>query len=89
MNDVWNAVGIVQGNSIENAGYNTQKPKVLLERIIKASSNKGDLVADFYCGSGTSMIVAKELNRQYIGCDINQRAVDITNKRLDDYNPLF
>ena len=72
----------VQGK--ERVGYDTQKPKALLERIIKSSSNEGDVVADFFCGSGTSMVVAKELGRQYIGCDINPRAIDITNKRLDE-----
>ena len=88
MRDVWEMKFLSCKNK-ERVGYDTQKPKALLERTIKASSNENDLVADFYCGSGTSMIVAKELNRQYIGCDINQRAVDITNKRLNDYNPLF
>ena len=63
-------------------GYDSQKPKSLLERIIKASSNEGDVVADFFCGSGTSLVVAKELGRKYIGCDINPRAIEITNKRL-------
>jgi adenine-specific DNA-methyltransferase len=62
--------------------YDTQKPKALIERIIKASSNEGDIIADFYMGSGTSMVVAKELNRQFIGCDISQKAVDITNQRI-------
>ena len=64
--------------------YDTQKPKALLERIIKMLSNDGDLVADFFCGSGTSMVAAKELGRQYIGCDINPRAVEITNQRLNE-----
>lgn len=64
--------------------YDTQKPKQLLERIIKASSNEDDVVADFFCGSGTSLVVAKELGRKYIGCDINPRAVEITNKRLNN-----
>lgn len=63
-------------------GYSTQKPKALLERIIKASSNENDIVADFYMGSGTSMVAAKELNRKFIGCDISQKAVDITNNRI-------
>lgn len=62
--------------------YPTQKPKALIERIIKASSNEGDLVADFYAGSGTTCVVAKELKRNYIGCDISQSAVDISNSRL-------
>lgn len=68
----------------ERIGYDTQKPKALLERIIKASSNEGDIVADFFIGSGTTMVVAKELNRQYIGCDTNPRAVEITNTRLEE-----
>lgn len=67
----------------ERVGYDTQKPKKLLEKIIKGFSNKGDIVADFFCGSGTTMVVAKELGRQYIGCDINSRAVEITNERLE------
>ena len=67
----------------ERNGYSTQKPKELIERIIKASSNEGDLVADFYMGSGTSMVVARELNRQFIGCDISEKAVEITNQRLE------
>lgn len=66
--------------------YDTQKPKSLSEVIIKASSKEGELVADFFCGSGTSMVVAKELGRKYIGCDINPKAVEITNKRLIDMN---
>ena len=83
INDVWNDVGIVQGNSIENTGYSTQKPKALIERIIKASSNEGDTVADYYLGSGTTAVVCKELNRNFIGCDINPKAIEITNARLD------
>ena len=73
----------VRKDGSEKTGYATQKPKEIPERIIKASSNEGDLVADFYCGSGTSLVVAKELSRNYIGCDINQRAVDITEERLN------
>ena len=71
-------------NKESKVDYNSQKPKALLERIIKASSNEGDVVADFFCGSGTSMVVAKELGRNYIGCDINPRAVEITNERLNN-----
>ena len=61
--------------------YATQKPKALIERIIKASSNEGDLVADFYMGSGTTAEVCDNLNRSFIGCDINSTAIDITLKR--------
>lgn len=68
--------------SRERVGYDTQKPKALLERIVKMGSDEGNIVADFFCGSGTSLVVAKELGRQYIGCDINPRAIKITNERL-------
>ena len=61
--------------------YSEKHPKIL-ERIIKASSNKGDLVGDFYCGSGTTFAVAKSLNRNFIGCDINADAVRISRQRL-------
>ena len=61
--------------------YSEKHPKIL-ERIIKASSNEGDVVADFYCGSGTTLDVANELNRKYIGCDINANAVKISKERL-------
>ena len=67
-------------------GYDTQKPKALLERIIKASSNKVDIVADFFCGSGTTGVVAKELGRNYIMCDINPRAIEISEQRLKEVN---
>lgn len=70
--------------SSEKLGYATQKPKALIERIIKASSNEGDTVADFYMGSGTTAEVCKELNRNFIGCDINHRAVEITLQRLNN-----
>ncbi|KKN27090.1 hypothetical protein LCGC14_0868130 [marine sediment metagenome] len=66
----------------ERLNYPTQKPEALLKRIIKASSDEGNLVADFFCGSGTTCVVAKELNRNFIGCDISSKAVGITNKRL-------
>ena len=61
--------------------YSEKHPKIL-ERIIKASSNENDVVADFYCGSGTTFAVAKSLNRNFIGCDINADAVRISNERL-------
>lgn len=81
LNNTW-----VDIPSSKSRDYDTQKPKSLLERIIKASSNEGDIVADFFMGSGTTMVVAKELGRQYIGCDINPRAIEITEKRLNELN---
>ena len=85
MTDVWD-IPTLNNMAKERTGYNTQKPKELLERIIKASSNEGDVVADFFCGSGTSLVVAKELGRNYIGCDINPKAIEITNNRLMEIN---
>lgn len=62
--------------------YRTQKPIELIKQIILMASNEGDTVADFYLGSGTTAIVCKELNRNFIGCDINQKAIEITKERL-------
>ena len=68
--------------SAQNLGYPTQKPEALLERIIKASSNEGDLVADFFCGSGTTAAVAEKLGRRWIACDLGRYAVHTTRKRM-------
>ena len=66
----------------EEVGYPTQKPEKLLERIIKASSNEGDLVGDFFCGSGTTLAVAEKLGRKWIGSDLGKFAIHTTRKRL-------
>lgn len=66
----------------ERTGYPTQKPEALLDRIIRASSNPGDLVADFFCGSGTTPLVAARLGRRFIGLDATWRAIHTTRKRL-------
>ena len=79
LGDVW-YFNFAQGK--ERVGYDTQKPIELLKRIILSSSNEGDIVADFFMGSGTTIFVAKELNRNYIGCDINPKSIEITNQRL-------
>lgn len=84
--NIWDDINRISGNGKENVDYFSQKPKKLLERIVNAFSNKGDVVADFFCGSGTSLVVAKELGRNYIGCDINPRAIEITENRLKDIN---
>ena len=81
LSDVWE-IPFLSTVSKKRTGYPSQKPEALLERIIRASSNEGDLVADFYCGSGTTLAVAKRLGRQWLGCDINPEAVAITEKRL-------
>lgn len=63
--------------------YPTQKPNELLKIIIETSSKENYLVADFFMGSGTTSVVCKELNRNFIGCDINMRAIDIANERMN------
>ena len=73
----------MQQHHPDRTGYYSQKPKALIERIIKASSNEGDLVADFYMGSGTTAEVCKDLNRKFIGCDLNPKAIEITKARLN------
>ena len=78
LQDMWDDCGTMKGGS----GYPTQKPEALLERIIKASSNPGDLVADFFCGSGTTLAVAERLGRRWLGCDLGRFAIHTTRKRL-------
>jgi len=68
----------------KKTNYPTLKPEALLERIIRASSNEGDIVADFFCGSGTTLAVAEKLGRRWIGCDISKYAIHVTRKRLLD-----
>jgi DNA modification methylase len=82
--DVWNDIYSYQTTtrSKEYCGYPTQKPEKLLERIILASSNENDLVADFFCGSGTTPVVAKKLNRRWLGVDNNPRAIEFCLNRL-------
>ena len=80
--DVWEI--ILANRDGQRTGYATQKPELLLKRIINASSNENSIVADFFCGSGTTCAVAKKLHRCYIGCDISQKAIDITEKRLSN-----
>lgn len=70
LGNVWE-ISFLNSQSKERLGYATQKPKALIERIIKTSSNEGDLVADFYAGSFTTAEVCKDLKRNFIGCDIN------------------
>jgi len=79
---IWNDISLVQGNSREKVDYPTQKPEALLERIIKASSNEGDLVADFFCGSGTTAAVAERLGRKWIVSDLGKFGIHTTRKRM-------
>ena len=82
IDDVWDDIPSLQGNSSERTDYDTQKPEALLERIIKASSNEGDLVADFFCGSGTTGAVAEKLGRRWIMADLGRFAIHTSRKRL-------
>ena len=81
LNDWWADVYVIQDHS-QRVGYPTQKPEALLERIIKASSNPGDIVFDCFMGSGTTQAVAMKLGRRFIGADINLGAIQTTTKRL-------
>jgi DNA modification methylase len=80
--DVWSDIQSIQSDAGERVGYATQKPEALLERIIKASSNKDDLVADFFCGSGTTGAVAERLGRRWIMSDLGRFAIHTSRKRL-------
>ena len=81
MPDMWE-ISMINPVGKERIGYPTQKPEGLIERIIKASSNKGDLVADFFCGSGTTAAVAEKLGRKWIVTDLGKFAVHTTRKRM-------
>lgn len=80
--DWWTDIYRLQGNSLEKVDYPTQKPEALLERVIKASSNEGDLIADFFCGSGTTTAVAEKLCRKWIATDLGKFAIHTTRKRM-------
>lgn len=81
VDDAW-LMPFIAAPSHERTGYPTQKPIIVLERIVKALSNPGDLVLDCFVGSGTSVVAAQKLGRRWIGCDINKGAIQTTAKRL-------
>src|SRR3989339_140151 len=80
--DIWVDINLTNPMAKERVDYPTQKPEALLERIINASSNEGDLVADFFCGSGTTAAVAEKLGRKWIVSDLGKFAIHTTRKRL-------
>ena len=82
VDDIWTDIFPVNSQALESCNYPTQKPESLLERIIKASSNEGDLIADFFCGSGTTLAVAEKLGRKWIGSDLGKFAIHTTRKRM-------
>ncbi|MGD9984700.1 MAG: DNA methyltransferase [Porticoccaceae bacterium] len=80
--NIWDDIDMINAMGVERLGYATQKPEALLERILKASSNEGDLVADFFCGSGTAAAVAEKLGRKWIATDLGKFGIHTTRKRL-------
>lgn len=82
VHDVWTDVSVLNSAAEERVDYPTQKPEALLERIILASSNEGDLVSDVFCGSGTTAAVAEKLGRKWIVADLGKFAIHTTRKRL-------
>ncbi|MCX6004788.1 MAG: site-specific DNA-methyltransferase, partial [Chloroflexi bacterium] len=87
LQDIWVDIPPVNPQARERLGYPTQKPEALLERIIAASSNEGDIVLDPFCGCGTALIAAQKLNRRWIGIDITHLAIGVMKWRLDKMFP--
>lgn len=87
LDDVWLGVEPLRSWNKEKLGYPTQKPQVLLERLISVSSNPGDVVLDPFCGCGTAVHAAQKLSRQWIGIDITHLAISLIEKRLSDAFP--
>lgn len=84
VDSVWDDIPPVNPISSERCDFPTQKPEGLLDRIVKASSNEGSLVADFFTGSGTTLAVAEKLGRRWIGCDLGRWGIHVSRKRLLD-----
>ena len=82
VDDVWRLSMLQPADKTENVRYETQKPRTLAKRIVEAASNEGDLVADFFCGSGTVAVVAEEADRRWICADLGRFAIHTTRKRL-------
>ena len=82
VSDIWCDINPIGSHAKERNDYPTQKPEALLERIIKASSNQGEIVADFFCGSGTTAAVAEKLGRKWICTDLGKFAIHTTRKRM-------
>ena len=82
LNDLWTDIKNVQGKNKERTGYPTQKPISLLERIIQASSDEGDIILDPFCGCATTCIASEKLNRKWVGIDVSVKAYDLVRERL-------
>ena len=84
----WEDINPVHAHSKERTGYPTQKPLALLERIIKASSDPGDIVLDPFCGCATACIAAERLERKWVGIDVSEKAYDLVIERLEKEVPF-
>jgi site-specific DNA-methyltransferase (adenine-specific) len=87
LTDLWDDISPINSQAQERLGYPTQKPLALLERIISASSNEGDVVLDPFCGCGTAIHAAQKLQRKWVGIDITHLAISLVEKRLKDAFP--
>ena len=87
--DLWMDVSPINSRAKERVGYPTQKPLALLNRIIKASSNEGDMVLDPFCGCATACVAAHNLNRQWVGIDISEKAYHLVRDRITEMGGLF
>ena len=83
--NIWVDIPPINSQAKERVGYPTQKPLALLERIIKASTNEGDVVLDPFCGCATACVAAEKLGRQWVGIDLSAKAVELVNVRLQDF----
>lgn len=88
IDDVWTDIPPLNSQAQERLGYPTQKPLALLERILKASSNEGDVVLDPFCGCGTTVHAAQKLGRRWVGIDITHLAIGLIKRRLIDAFPM-
>ena len=84
LGNLWDDISQLRGADAERLGYPTQKPVALLDRIVRASSNRGDIVLDAFCGCGTAIVSAQNLGRKWIGMDISPTACRVIAKRLHD-----
>lgn len=85
----WWLINVLNANDPERLGYPTQKPEMLLRRIIKASSKEGDWILDPFCGCGTAVVVAEEQRRNWIGIDVSIQAINVIKQRLQDHYPTI
>jgi site-specific DNA-methyltransferase (adenine-specific) len=84
LSNIWDDIAPISSQAAERLGYPTQKPEALLERIIAASSNEGDLILDPFCGCGTTIAAAQKLNRRWVGIDITHLSIALQKYRLRD-----